>query len=331
MTNKLHIGIIGAGNIFSEHMSGFRQCADYCSVVAVAKAHPADSEAVRRELGADVVIVRDYRELLARPDIDAVEILLPHDLHMPVTIDAARAGKHVLVEKVMARNIYECDRMIEACEQAGVTLTVAHDRRYQPDWMAFKRVIDSGILGEIYCWKLEHNQDVVTPPGNWIRSRDALGGGAIMSCLTHQLDGLRWFAGEVESVACMCKVIPSRMEGETIGAVTAELRSGALAQITINWATRSGWGVPNKLWGEFNHATGSKGELYYQDGKGTFLMLHGNPEPGRAFVEDGEHFTENMFMKVHSGNWLKLDRCVTEWVKLLHGEPSDITTTGRVT
>ncbi len=329
MQDKLHIGVIGAGGIFPEHMSGFRLCADRCRVVAVAKANPGKAEVVHRELGPDVAVMGDYRELLARPDIDAVEILLPHDLHMPVTIDAAHAGKHVLVEKVMARNLEECDRMIEACEEAGVSLTVAHDRRYHPDWMAFKRVIDSGILGEIYYWKLEHNQDVALPPGHWIRSRDALGGGAIMSCLTHQLDGLRWFAGEVDSVNCMCKVIPSRMEGETVGVVSAVMRSGALAQVAINWATRSGWGGPDRLWGEFNHATGSKGEIYYLDGKGTFLMLHDDPDPGRAFVESPEQFSDNTFMKVRAGNWRKLDRCVTEWIKLLHGEPSEISTTGR--
>ena len=236
MKDKLHIGIIGAGGIFPEHMSGFRQCADvYGGGGGQSASRPCGGGAPG--MGPKVAIVRDYRELLARADIDAVEILLPHDLHMPVTIDAARAGKHVLVEKVMARNIDECDRMIEACEEAGITLTVAHDRRYHPDWMAFKRVVDSGILGEIYYWKLEHNQDVALPPGHWIRSRDALGGGAIISCLTHQLDALRWFAGEVESVTCMWHVIPSRMEGETMGVVTARLCSGTLAQIAINWAT----------------------------------------------------------------------------------------------
>lgn len=329
MADKLRIGVIGAGGIFPEHMSGFRQCADRCSVVAVAKANPANAEVVYRELGADVAVVGDYRELLARADIDAVDILLPHDLHMQATIDAAQAGKHVLVEKVMARNIDECDRMIAACEQAGVSLTVAHDRRYHPDWITFKRVIDSGVLGEIYHWKLEHNQDVDLPPGHWIRSRNALGGGAIMSCLTHQLDGLRWFGGEVDSVTCMSKTIPARMEGETVGAVLARMRSGALAQITINWATRSGWGVPNKLWGEFNHATGSNGEVYYLDGQGTFLMLHDDPEPGRALVEDGDSFTNNMFAKVKAGAWRKLDRCIAEWLKLLRSEPSEISTTGR--
>jgi predicted dehydrogenase len=77
-----------------------------------------------------VTIVPDYQEVLADDRIDGVDIILPHYLHMQATIDAAKAGKQVLTEKVMARNVWECDRMIEACEQAGVTLTVCHDRRY---------------------------------------------------------------------------------------------------------------------------------------------------------------------------------------------------------
>ncbi|MHB9132546.1 MAG: Gfo/Idh/MocA family protein [Armatimonadota bacterium] len=328
MKDKLRIGIIGAGNILTAHAAGFKKMQDHCTVVAVAKANPANAEQVHALFGPDVRIEQDYRAILAMEDIDAVDILLPHDMHMQSTIEAAQAGKQVMVEKVMARNIYECDRMIEACEQAGVSLTVTHDRRYQPDWMALKQVVDSGILGDIYFWRLEHNQDVSVPSTSWIYNRNQLGGGAVMSCLTHQIDGLRWYAGEVESVTSMSKIIPARMEGETIGAILARMQSGALAQITINWATRGGWSSANALPSELNHVTGSRGEAYYACGKGTFLMLYDEPERGAAFVEDG-NIEANQFAKVKAGKWSGHERCVSEWIKMLLGEEAEVTTSGR--
>ena len=105
--------------------------------------------------------------------------------------------------------------------------------------MALKEIVDSGVLGEIFFWKLDHNQDVIFPEGSWVRTKDGIGGGAIMSCLTHQIDALRWYGGEVESVTCMTKVLPQRMEGELLGVMAAKMASGALAELSINWWTRS--------------------------------------------------------------------------------------------
>ena len=225
----------------------------------VAEPNETRHQRIHDLLGRDVKIVPDYRDVLACDAIDAVDIILPHYLHLPATVAAAAAGKHVLVEKVMARNVWECDRMIEACDAAGVTLTVCHDRRYHGEWEMLKETVDSGALGEIFFWKLNHNQDVVFPEGTWVRSRDGLGGGAIMSCLTHQIDGLRWYAGEFDSVACMTRVTPERMEGESLGVIIATLANGALAELSINWRTHSHHGE-NCLWYEMVQACGTKGE-----------------------------------------------------------------------
>lgn len=325
MKRKIKVALIGAGGILKAHVTGFLKASDRCEIVAVVKEHPERADDVRALLG-NVRIEKDYRRVL--PDVDAVDILLPHDLHLEATKAAARAGKPVLVEKVMARNVKECDRMIAACRKAGVSLTVCHDRRYQPDWMALKRVVDSGVLGQVYHWRLEHNQDVDLPPGHWIRDAERLGGGAIMSCLTHQIDGLRWYAGEVAEVTCMTQVIPARMEGESIGLIAARLRSGALAQVSINWATRMGWGRPNDLWSEINHVTAERGEAYYLCGKGTYLMVKENPAAWANLFE-GQPPAPGAFGKVKSaGTWMGHERCVDQWLRMLAGEPADLTTTG---
>ncbi|OPZ80426.1 MAG: hypothetical protein BWY76_03361 [bacterium ADurb.Bin429] len=195
--------------------------------------------------------------------------------------------------------------------------------------MALKRVVDCGILGEIYQFRLEHNQDVAVPPSSWIFHRDQLGGGAVMSCLTHQIDGLRWYGGEVAEVTAMTRVIPNRMEGETMGVITARMASGALAYVAINWATRGGWSKQHGLPGEFTHITGSRGEAYYACGQQpeAFIMLY--DKPGAAPFTN-EPPAANTFARLRpAGAWTGHERCVGEWIKLLLGMPADITTPGR--
>jgi predicted dehydrogenase len=239
-------------------------------------------ERIHRLLGPDVTLYADYSELIEKADVEAVDIVLPHNLHMPATVAAAQAGMHVLTEKVMARNVYECDRMIEACNKGNVTLTVCHDRRYSEEWGSVKDIIASGRLGELLFFKLEHNQNVIFPEGAWVRYRDGIGGGAIMSCLTHQIDALRWFGGEVDSVNCMSKVMPERMQGECIGSVLARMASSAIAQLSINWWTTSNRSQ-NGLWYELIHVCGTEGEVYYMSGKGTYLKIFDRPtEPVRV-------------------------------------------------
>ena len=327
MDNRIKIGIIGGGNILGAHAPGFMKLRDECVVTVVAEPEEGKAARIHQLLGDDVRIVPDYRDVIGDPDIDAVDILLPHDMHMPVTIAAAEAGKPVLTEKVMARNVYECDRMIEACENAGVSLTVCHDRRYHGEWMALKDVVDSGALGEILYWKLEHNQNVCMPEGTWIRSYNRLGGGAIMSCLTHQIDALRWYDGEVCSVTCMTKTVPERMEGEAMGVVTAQMKSGALAHLSINWMTHS-HNTENGLWYEMNQVCGTKGEAYYMSGKGTYVLLYDEAEANREWTF-GDAGCGNAFKKVESGTWSGHDRCIEEWVKSLRGMDAPITTSGR--
>jgi len=327
--DTVNIGIIGGGGILGAHAPPYRMAADRCAVAAIAEPDGTKHRRIRDLLGATPVIYPDYETLLREADVAAVDIILPHDLHLPATRAAARAGKHVLVEKVMARNIHECDEMIRACDDAGVTLTVCHDRRYAAQWMALKQVVDSGLLGDLHFWQLDHNQDVnprVALP--WAASWDRLGGGAIMLCLTHQIDALRWYGGEVASVSCMTKIVPSRMEGETMGVILARMASGALAELSINWETRQNDGGPNSLWYEMVRVVGSDGEAYLSAGRGVFARTR---RPGRiaGVIETDGSENDRGYVRVRSGHWGGHERCIGEWLDMLLGRPHAITTSGR--
>ncbi len=336
MERKLRLAIMGGGGILDQHAPGFERMADSCEVVAIAEPDRSRHDRVRKLLNnPDIKIYENYKDLYELDNIDAVDIILPHHLHMDATIEAAKRGWHVLTEKVMARNSWECERMIEACDKAGVQLVVCHDRRYAGHWVALKKVIESGVLGRILFWKLEHNQDVIFPPNAWVRHKDMIGGGAIMSCLTHQIDALRWMGGEINQVNCMTVTEPSRMEGECIGLVGAKLDSGALAQLSINWYTQSNGSPGYPLWYEFIHVTGTEGEAYFMAGyeNGTFVKPRTPREKDESYSDGDVSFTfkagEQGFFKVeHKHIASGHIKCIEEFVKACRGEEATILTAG---
>ena len=315
MKKKVKIAILGGGGILGLHAPGFLRLADKCEVIAVAEPNPACHDHIRHLLGKDVPIYADYKDALTLPDLDAVDIVLPHSLHVEATIAAAEKGLHVLCEKVMARNTCECHAMLDACRRAGVELVITHDRRYTDGWIQLKRLIEVGTLGDILYIKMEHNQNVETSPSSWIRSKEQVGGGAIMSCLTHQIDALRWYLGEVESVTCMTQTLPSRMEGECIGVVNAKMKTGALASLAINWHTKSEITGDHVLWYEFNHVCGTLGEAYYMHGRGAFLKMADDEDGGFTKMEQVTDLSG------HQG-------CIEEFIKKIRGEPSEVLTFG---
>lgn len=334
MDRKLRVVIMGGGGILNQHAPGFNRMSDSCEVVAVAEPDKGKHAWIRKILNnPDLPIYQNYMDLYELDDVDACDIILPHDLHMDATVRAAKKGWHVLTEKVMARNTWECERMIEACDEAGVLLVISHDRRYAGDWVALKRILETDVLGKILFWKLEHNQDVLVPVGHWIRSKDAIGGGAIMSCLTHQIDALRWMGGEVDSLNCMTLVEPDRMEGECVGLINAKMESGALALLSINWFSQSSDAPKNPLWYEFIHVNGTQGEAYYMSGKGTFVRPRHPREEDEKYVNGDVSFTfekgDKGFVKVNhefigSGHV----KCIEEFVKAARGEEAEILTAG---
>lgn len=323
--SKLRIGVIGCSGAIAAHQAGYRRMADLCEVVAVAEPDGSRHAATRQMFGTEISIDQDYRETAARSDIDAVDIALPADLHMPATVAAAEAGKHVLVEQVMARTVPECDRMIEACDKAAVSLTVCHDRRYCDPLVALKEVVDSGALGEVFYWKLDRNESAA-PPEDRLLGLDPVGSEAALSCLASQIDSLRWYGGEIASLTCMAKRMPQGVEGGSVGVIVAHMESDALAQLSASW-----WAGPKQAAGGVGHeivqAYGTAGEAYYTSGRGTFVLVRDTAQRKQFPQYAGE--SPDSHVLVRAGDADGHAACVAEWVKMLRGEPSRITTTGR--
>lgn len=143
---KVRIGIIGAGRIADLHIRGYT-AHPQAKIVAVCDTAPGVTERHAAEWGA-ANAYGDYRHLLEDPDVDAVDILTPHNLHAPIAVDALHAGKHVSVQKPMALSVAECDVMIAAAKSAKTCFRTFENFRFYPPLVRAKELLDSGAIGE---------------------------------------------------------------------------------------------------------------------------------------------------------------------------------------
>ncbi len=295
---RVRVGLIGAGGITRAHIRGYLACKDRAVVTAIADPVEAAARARQAELDGQCSLYGDWRELLDRADVDAVDICVPHDLHEAVAVGAAQRGKHILVEKPIARTLGEADAMIAAAEQAGVILMVCHDRRYHPAFIKIKELVDQGAIGRPLCLRLDHNQYIKLTPDHWIFQKERLGGGAVMSCLVHQFDLIRWYGGDVVQVGGLSLTVPTHMEGELIGVCPLRFASGAVGDTVINWGVR-GQEVAGGLWYELVWLSGTEGNLH--NWNGIHLLRYDRPDatyesipvgPGEGHTGAIAHFVD---------------------------------------
>jgi scyllo-inositol 2-dehydrogenase (NADP+) len=124
-------------------------------------------------------------KLLKDPEVDLVVLATPHDVHCEQVVACAKAGKHVIVEKVMCLNVREADKMIAACDAAGVMFSAYHNRRWDSDFLGVKRIIEQGIIGEPF--QIEGFVGGWGAPGGWRRDKKH-GGGNLYDWGAHLID-----------------------------------------------------------------------------------------------------------------------------------------------
>jgi len=187
-------GILSTAKIATEKVIPGMRRARRTEVVAVASRNLDAGRRVAAELGIPTAY-GSYAELLADPAIDAVYIPLPNHLHAEWTIEAARAGKHILCEKPLALTAADGERMVQAAETAGVVLMEAFMYRHHPSWTAVREIVASGRIGQlaaIQSWFSYFNDDRTN-----IRNIAEFGGGALydIGCYTINLSRML-FGGE---------------------------------------------------------------------------------------------------------------------------------------
>lgn len=188
-TKTLGAGVIGAGRAGVGHTHAITQVSNL-KLVGVADVNAGQLERVKQRFGCETYM--NYHDLLARDDIDLIVIALPNHLHCPITIDCAEAGKHIFVEKPMALELEECDRMLEAVNQHNVKLMVGHSEHYYPPNIKAKEIMESGELGEIvFATDQWYKPFGLSGRAPWFLDR-AQGGGMWQMNGAHMVDRVAW-------------------------------------------------------------------------------------------------------------------------------------------
>jgi predicted dehydrogenase len=206
------------------------------------------------EAHPDVQGFTDYEQFLSGAEFDAVILATPHDLHAPMAIAALELGRHVLIEKPMARSVAECRAINAAAARAGRMVMVAQNWRYVPWVRAVKAVLEGGEIGTVRAIKTEWLQNAVGDPrpGNWLLDGERAGGGPIMSLMVHNLDCLRYLLGEPRRVqALVVRGHPAfANNAESWGVAQFELEGGAIGQMFTSYAVYTPASAPLAIYGD---------------------------------------------------------------------------------
>lgn len=229
----LKSAIVGTGTIFERHRQAYVDAGVEVFAVADIDLNRAQTAASKNNIS---LAVSDWKELVARSDIDIIDICTPPKFHAEIAIAALDAGKHVVCEKPLAPNLAACDEIVEAAKRSTGLLTVSHQFRGTVEARRLKWLMDVGHLGKA-CLARVRRYDA--PPmnlvrqnrwGNWIDD----GGGVLMTKAIHQLDLLLWLFGPVRRVQAMMDTLVYSIESEDHLVAILEFENGALASVSLS-------------------------------------------------------------------------------------------------
>lgn len=187
----MRFGLIGYGAWGRHHAAAIRK-APGAALAAIATRGEASAAQAARD-HPDVPVLRDYRALLARPDVDAVDVVVPNDLHAEIGAAALMAGKDVLLEKPMAPTLPGCDRLLEAARASGRVLSIGHEFRLSTQWGRIKALVDGGEIGEpLYALVSLFRFPYRRGSGDW-RYDPARVGSWILEEPVHFFDSVMWY------------------------------------------------------------------------------------------------------------------------------------------
>jgi len=242
--DKIKVGIIGSGGIFRGSHAPYYEVSERAKIVAVADVNEQNAKSQAERFSADVYT--DYRQVLDRKDIDAVDVCTHPGPHCEIVVAAAQAGKHILVEKPMCRNILEGDEMIAAADEAKVALQVAYVLRFDQSRMKLKQFLDDGTLGDMhlaYCNQVGWFNPERHP---WLFIKEQSGGMLVEQSI-HNLDAWLWLYGPVSSVYAQTSHVqlggtypePEKAV-ENNATIIFKFQSGGTGMLIKSWAAEMG-------------------------------------------------------------------------------------------
>jgi UDP-N-acetyl-2-amino-2-deoxyglucuronate dehydrogenase len=270
-TSKHGIALVGCGGMGGAHA---REIATIDNARLVATCDIIEERARRfaEEFAAEAYT--DLTAVLARDDVEVVDIATPSGSHAEIGIAAAKAGKHVITEKPLDVTLEACDALIKACDEAGVTLMCIFQSRYTQSVRKIRQTLDEGrlgrlLMGDMYLkwWRSQEYYDSADWRGTWALD----GGGCMMNQGAHYVDLLQLFMGPVDSLFAYTDTLAHDMETEDVAAATVRFKSGAIGVIEGTTCAWPGLSARIELHGE-------NGSIVWQDGEIAAWKIEGEDD-----------------------------------------------------
>jgi len=236
-SNLIKVCLVGCGWIGEEHAKAYKQLQDQGRV----EFYTCDIDPDKAKLFADRYGAKsfftNYEDVL-NSSIEVVDICLPHNQHADATVLAAKAGKHILLEKPLATNLEEANRIYEVIKTSGINFMVAENWRFIPSIRIAKEFLDRQEIGEPILIQGNSIQYFV-PPG-WRRNIAITGGGVLIDRGIHLVDMLYYLGGEVKSVYALANHRSIlEMEGEDTVVVVLNFENGTIGNLIVTWGAKN--------------------------------------------------------------------------------------------
>ena len=262
MKDIVNVGIIGSQFVSTIHADSLRSCA-HARIIGAASPNKDHVRAFAEKFSIPRHFT-DYRDLLDLPELDMVVVGAPNHLHCQIAVDAAAAGKHVVMEKPLCLNLAEADRMIGSCRDAGVKLMYAEELCFAPKYVRLKQLLDSGALGKPTLIKQSEKHDGPHAAHFWDVERS--GGGVTMDMGCHGIEFLRWILGRPRIISVYAQmstqVHSDKTRGDDNAIIIVEFEGGTIGMAEESWTKLGGMD--------------DRSEVYGSEGVAYADLLHGN-------------------------------------------------------
>lgn len=281
LSNEIKVALVGCGGVVRNYRKAYAQLPGVRVVVAM-DTDEAEARQAAMETNAEKSSI-NFADALA-PEVDAVVISTPNFLHQEQAVAAFEAGKHVLLQKPMARTVAECDAILAAAEKSGRTLGVYMNLLDHPLYRDMRTMVQSGYLGTIglVSARLAHRGGLAWQPSEklWRASRDKTGGGSYVQLGVHYQHLLRWMLDDrvTRVQAFMQNRACPHLEGDDLALTHFELASGAYAEVQTSWCVQE----------EHFSLLGTRGSIHYRDNWRVEFIGEGGPFAGEVLQLKGD-------------------------------------------
>lgn len=283
MSKKLGICIAGCGWMGRVHAEGLQSLADRVDVYYLSRTEEKAKEYIEKHGGAG--FFTRLEDVLSSPAIDALDVCLPHDMHLEHVVKAFQAGKHVATEKPMSMNVAEADQMLAAAAKAGKKFAVVENFRYYPHLVKGAAMAEEGAVGEVFFIQVNFMAYYVV--SGWRRPMSSAGGGVLIDVGHHFIDLAVMLGGEVASVfAQTSRKTVAVIDAEDTAILNLKYRNGAIGGLNLSFGAPKAPAYPMFV------VYGNKGTIYYND-KG--LFVHTGSEPQLAMERNEAAFKEGLW------------------------------------